>query len=265
MMGGFEEVVKKIDHCFYKNDLKICMADMNQHHSICEAEFEINDDEYLMLVDQFNGICDSGGNLGFKKGYVRNYLFIVKDRDMFVLLENAYPRTITAPGDGEDYEKRCELVFTSYHLGDLKSFEYNFIKPYLRKEKIQRLIDKKNNINKKMSIEEKIKKMLTVASFTETTKEQIEQSFIVVQNSPNFKEMYEKYFNWDEFEDMIIPFYQEHFSEEEIDGILSFYQSDLGLKILKFNEGGSSEMNTKLDTWIKTSYDVMMVAMEKTN
>ena len=116
-----------------------------------------------------------------------------------------------------------------------------------------------------MTIQEKIKNLLTVASFTEATKEQIEQSFIVVQNSPNFKEMYKKHFNWDEFEDMIIPFYEEHFTEEEIDGILNFYQSDLGSKILKFNEGGSSEMNTKLDTWIKTSYNAMMAAMEKTN
>ena len=65
---------------------------------------------------------------------------------MFFLLENAYPRTITSPNYGEEFgnsEKRCELVFDCSHIGDLKSPEFNFLKPYLRKEKIQRLIEKK--------------------------------------------------------------------------------------------------------------------------
>ena len=114
-------------------------------------------------------------------------------------------------------------------------------------------------------MKEKVKELLEVASFTEATKEQIEQSFVVVKNSPNFKEMYEKHFDWNQFENMIIPFYIDHFTEEEIDGILEFYSSDLGKKILKFNEGGSNDMNTKLDEWVKNSYNAMMAEMSKTN
>ena len=109
----------------------------------------------------------------------------------------------------------------------------------------------------------KIKELLDVAGFTDATKEQIEQSFIGAKNAPDFKEMYVKHFNWEEFEKMVIPFYEEHFSIEEIENILTFYTSPIGEKILKFNESGSSDMNGKLDEWVKKSYNDMMVEMAK--
>lgn len=110
---------------------------------------------------------------------------------------------------------------------------------------------------------DKIREILVLAGFTDETKKQIEQGFTLAKNSPLFKGSYEKHFNWVEFEELVIPFYDNHFTEEEIDGIIEFYGSDIGNKILNFNGGGSSDMMKTLDTWVSERYNAVMDEMTK--
>lgn len=110
---------------------------------------------------------------------------------------------------------------------------------------------------------DKIRNLMEVAGFTDATKEQIEQSFTLAKNSPLFADLYKEHFNWKEFEELVIPFYEDHFSEEEIDAILEFYNSEVGLKILNFNEGGSNDMMKVLDKWVGEKYNAVMDGMVK--
>ena len=110
---------------------------------------------------------------------------------------------------------------------------------------------------------EKIKQLITEAGFTDAAKEQIAKSFTLAKNSPLFVPSYAKHFNWQEFEDLVMPFYEEAFTEEEIDTFLEFYSSDLGKKILNFNDGESNGMMKVLDKWVGDKYNAVMEDMTK--
>lgn len=110
---------------------------------------------------------------------------------------------------------------------------------------------------------EKIRKLIIEAGFTDATKDQIEQSFTLAKTSPLFAPSYAKHFNWTEFEELVMPFYDEAFTEEEINTFLEFYSSDLGKKILNFNDGESNGMMKVLDKWVGDKYNAVMEDMSK--
>ena len=81
------------------------------------------------------------GYSSYKKDIVKNYLFIVADKNRFVYLENAYPSTLSTNENGTMGE--CSMMFSTNKSGVLDSMEFPFLKPYVRKLKIEKLIKQK--------------------------------------------------------------------------------------------------------------------------
>lgn len=106
-------------------------------------------------------------------------------------------------------------------------------------------------------IKSKIKHVIELAKFKESAKDSLEQSFEMMKNHPKFQEIYSKNFNWDSFIDIIVPHYEKHFNEEELDEIISFYESEVGKKIMNFNEQAEG-MNESVNSWLKDNYNNMM-------
>jgi len=106
-------------------------------------------------------------------------------------------------------------------------------------------------------MKDKILNLIELAGFKSSTKDSLEQGFAMMKNNPKFQEIYSKNFNWDNFENIIIPHYEKHFTEDEIDKILSFYNSDIGKKIMNFNEY-AEDMNVEVNKWLKENYNNLM-------
>jgi hypothetical protein len=107
------------------------------------------------------------------------------------------------------------------------------------------------------TITDKIRKVVELAKFKESAKDSLEQSFAMMKNHPKFQEIYSKNFKWEDFIDIIVPHYEKHFTETELDSIIAFYESEVGQKIMNFNEE-SEGMNESVNYWLKENYNNMM-------
>ena len=143
----------KIDHCFYKENIELCWDESGRHMSINEIEFEPTEKEYYMLLEDFGHIYDP--RIGFrssKENHNKNYLFVLKEKNVFYLLYNSFPRTISNYDinviDNYCEKPSCEITFSKIAVGELDTKQYPFLKPHLRKDKIKNLIRQKNNMKR---------------------------------------------------------------------------------------------------------------------
>ncbi|EOX4227278.1 DUF2059 domain-containing protein, partial [Vibrio cholerae] len=100
----------------------------------------------------------------------------------------------------------------------------------------------KNEIVKKLVV------VMDMDSMMDSMRQHIENSMLNVQQQLNVTEsekpLFEEYYKnvnklvleevtWEKFEPYMITIYSNHFSEEELKGMIDFYSSDVGQSILK--------------------------------
>ena len=70
---------------------------------------------------------------------------------------------------------------------------------------------------------------------------------LVSKMKPGWKERLKKTANPEVLKEMIIPIYEEHYSEKELDALISFYRSPIGRKLVRT----STEMFPKITAIIQ--------------
>ncbi len=92
-----------------------------------------------------------------------------------------------------------------------------------------------------LSKHEKIKELILMTGSPQTAIELMKQQMALLKKAlplppraqDDFAEQFVAAVKLDEFIDLVVPVYARHFSEEEIDGLLAFYRSPLGRKVLQ--------------------------------
>ena len=130
----------KIDLCFYKNE-----CDIDWFYGevrLLNLVFTPNDEEFKYFRGVLSKIFDKDiWFLSYKKDIIKNYLFIIEDRNCFIYLQDAYPIDMSLLENGE--YGGCCIEHSKILSGELDSVKFKFLKPYVRKIKIEKLIKEK--------------------------------------------------------------------------------------------------------------------------
>jgi hypothetical protein len=113
-----------------------------------------------------------------------------------------------------------------------------------------------------MNTKERIKKILELEGFYKSSHlivGRILESF----KDPILQSKAQKHFNFEEIVEKIVPLYESEFSDEELDSIITFYNSTEGKKILEFKQTSNFKINEILKEWMAEKQKAIMKDLSK--
>jgi hypothetical protein len=101
--------------------------------------------------------------------------------------------------------------------------------------------------------EKKVRKVLEVSGYNDIAKTQFEQMVKMFETNPQLPPGFAKKFKEisgpQELIELVVPIYKKHFSDEELDGMLEFYNSPLGKKLASKQGAITEESKAAGEKW----------------